>query len=73
MADVGEGVEAVAVGQPDIEQDDVVNGIGEQGEGLVRGGGRGDGVALLGEDGFEGVADFGFVVDDQDVVHKGSC
>ena len=36
------------------------------------GGGGGDDVAFLGEDGFEGVADFGFVVDDEDVVHKGS-
>ena len=70
LANVGEGVEAVAVGQPDVEQDDVVDGVGEQGEGLGGGGGGGDGVALLGEDGFEGVADSGFVVDDQDMVHR---
>ena len=36
LANVGEGVEAVAVGQPDVEQDDVVDGVGEQGEGFVR-------------------------------------
>ncbi len=70
LADVAEGVEAVAVGEPDVEEDGVVDGVGEQGEGFAGGGGSGDDVTLLGEDGFEGVADFGFVVDDEDVVHR---
>ncbi len=68
LADLGEGVEAVAVGQPDVEQDDVVGGVAEEGEGLGGGGGGGDEVALFVEDGFERVADLGFVVDDEDVV-----
>ena len=32
--------------------------------------GGGDGVAFFGEDRFESAADIGFVVDDQDVVHR---
>ncbi len=71
LADVGEGVEAVAVGQPDVEQDDVVGGVADELEGFGGGGGGGDGVALFGEDGVERLADLGFVVDDEDVVHGG--
>ena len=69
LADLGEGVEAVAVGQPDVEQDDVVGGVAEEVEGLGGGGGGGDEVVLFAEDGFERLADLGFVVDDEDVVH----
>ncbi len=68
LADVGEGVEAVAIGEPDVEQDDVVGGVADELEGLRGGGGGGDEVALLGEDGGERGQDIGFVVDDEDVV-----
>ena len=73
LADVGERVQAVAVGQPDVEQDGVVAGVGEQGEGFAGGCGGRHRITLLAEDALQRVADFGFVVDDQDVVHKGSC
>ncbi len=71
-ADGGEDVEAVAVGEPDVEQDGLVVGVAEQLEGFGGGAGGGDGVVLFAEDGFEGLADVGFVVDDENVVHKGS-
>ena len=70
-ANFGEDVEAVAVGQPDVEQDGLVGGVAEQREGFGGGAGGGDGVVLFAQDGFEGVADVGFVVDDENVVHKG--
>ena len=69
LANLGEGVEAVAVGQPDVEQDDIVGGVAEQFEGLSRGGGGGDEVVLFAEDALERFADLGFVVDDEYVVH----
>ena len=68
LADLVERVEAVAVGEPDVEQDDVVGGVAEEGEGFCGGGGGGDEVVLFFEDGFERVADLGLVVDDEDVV-----
>ena len=66
----GEDVEAVAVGQPDVEQDGLVVGVAEELEGFGGGAGGGDGVVLFAEDGFEGFADVGFVVDDENVVHR---
>ena len=77
-ADGGEDVEAVGfaagaawVGEPDVEQDGLVVGVAEELEGFGGGAGGGDDVVFLAEDGFEGVADVGFVVDDENVVHKG--
>ncbi len=70
-ADLGEGVEAVAVGEPDVEQDDVVGGVAQESKGLGGGGGGGDEVILFAEDGLERLADLGFVVDDEDVVSFG--
>ena len=76
-ADLVEGFEAVAVGQPDVEQHDVVDGVAREDEGFGGGAGGGDGVAFFAEDLFERVANLGFVVDDEDVVHgqqvSGSC
>ena len=68
-ADLGEDVEAVAVGQPDVEQDDIVDGVAKELQGLGGGGCGGDDVGLLFKDALERIADLGFVVDDEDVVH----
>ena len=38
LADLAEGLEAVAVGQPDVEQHDIVGGVAQQGEGFAGGG-----------------------------------
>ncbi len=70
-ADLAESFEAVAIRQPDVEQHDVVGGVAEQGEGFGGGSGGGDEVAFFREDAFKRLADLGFVVDDEDVVHKG--
>ncbi len=78
-ADGGEDVEAVGfsadaawVGEPDVEEDGLVVGVAEKLEGFGGGAGGGDDVVLFAEDGFEGLADVGFVVDDENVVHRGS-
>ena len=68
--DFGEDVEAVAVGEPDVEEDGLEVGVAEEGAGFGDGAGGGDGVVLFAEDGFEGLADVGLVVDDEDVVHR---
>jgi hypothetical protein len=77
-ADGGEDVEAIGftagaawVGEPDVEEDGLVVGIAEKLEGFGCGAGGGDDVVFLGEDGFEGLADVGFVVDDENVIHRG--
>jgi hypothetical protein len=77
-ADGSEDVEAIGfaggaawVGEPDVEEDGLVVSIAEKFEGLGGGAGGGDDVVFLVEDGFEGFADVGFVVDDENVVHKG--
>ena len=70
LADVGQRVETVAVGQPDVQQDDVVWRVGEQGECFARGCGRGNEVALFAEDALQRVADFGFVVNNENVIHR---
>ncbi len=72
VADLAEDVEAVAVGEPDVEEDGLEVGVAEEGAGFGDGAGGGDGVVLFAEDGFEGLADVGLVVDDEDVVHRGS-
>jgi hypothetical protein len=69
--DFGKHVEAVAVGEPDVEQHDVVGCILDEDERLGGGGGGGHGVALFAEYLFERGADFGFVVDDEDVMRHG--
>jgi hypothetical protein len=77
-ADGGEDVEAIGfaagaagVGEPDIKEDGLVDGVAEELESFGGGPGGGDDVVFLGEDGFERFADVGFVVDDENVVHKG--
>jgi hypothetical protein len=70
LADVCERVESVAVGQPDVQQNDVVRRVGEQGEGFCRGCGGGNEVALFAEDALQRVAAFGFIVNDENVVHR---
>ena len=77
-ADGGEDVEpvgfsasAVWVGEPDVEEDGLVVGVAEELESFGGGAGGGDGVVLFAEDGFERLADVGFVVDDENVVHRG--
>ena len=66
-----ENVEAVAVGQPYVEQHGLEVGVAHELERFLRGAGRGDGIVLLAKDGFERVADVGFVVDDENVIHRG--
>ena len=61
---------AAGIGEPDVEKDSLVVGVAEKLEGFGCGAGGGDDVVFLGEDGFEGLADVGFVVDDENVVHK---
>jgi hypothetical protein len=76
-ADGGEDVEAIGfsvgtagIREPDIEEDGLVVGVAKQFECFSGGAGGGDDVVFLGEDGFERLADVGFVVDDENVVHK---
>jgi hypothetical protein len=77
-SDGGEDVEAVGftagatrVGEPDVEDDGLVVGVAKELEGFGGGASGGDHVVFLAEDGFEGLSDIGFVVDDENVVHKG--
>jgi hypothetical protein len=70
-ADGGEYVEAVAIGKPDVEEHGLVVGVTNQLQGLSGGACGGDDVVFLVKDRFEGFADIGFVVDDENVVHKG--
>jgi hypothetical protein len=72
-ADFGEDVEAVAVGEPDVEEDGLEVGVAEERAGFGDGAGGRDGVVLFAEDGFERLADVGFVVDDEDVIHEEGC
>ena len=65
--------QTVAVGQPDIQQDGIENRIADQVQPFGRGAGRGDGVAFLGEDGFQGAANIRFVVDHQNMVHRSTA
>src|SRR5271154_5001973 len=47
LADLGEGFEAVAIGKPDVQQNDIVGGIAEEFEGFGCSGGCGDEVILF--------------------------
>ncbi len=69
LMNVGEHVEPVAIGQPDVEQNHVVGCVLEQRQSLGRVGRRGHAVALFAQNLFERVADLFFVVDDQNVIH----
>ena len=65
--DAGECFEAIHAGEPDVEKDDIEATVGRAFEGAF-GGFRGFcDVAFVGENGREGFADAGFVVNDQDV------
>ena len=64
LANLAQGVEAIAIGQPDIEQHDVVGGIAQQGQRLARGGRGGDDVTFFFENALERLADLSLVVDD---------
>ena len=66
----GEDVEAVAVGQPDVEEHGLVVSVAQKLEGFGRGAGGGDDVVFLAQDGFQRFADVGFVVNDENMVHK---
>ncbi len=68
---MGEDVQAVAVGEPDVEEDGGEVGVTGQGERFGDRAGGGHGVLLFAKDGFERVADVSFVVDDEDGKHKG--
>ena len=45
--DVGEDVEAVAIGQPDVEQNDVVGRVLDEHQGFSGGGGGGHAIAFF--------------------------
>ena len=62
--------EAIAVGQPDVEQHDVVDRVARQNERVGRVAGGGDGVAFFAQNLFERIANLGFIVHDEDVIHK---
>ncbi len=68
-----QGLEAVAVGQPDVEEDDIglAGGVDVERFGAARGGG--DLETVVGEDAAEGGENAGFVVDDegQGTSHRG--
>src|SRR5262249_46063176 len=69
--DAGKGFETVHAGEPDVEEDHIKAAVGCPLDGaLGRVGGFGD-VAFVGEDGRQGFADAGFVVDDKDLRFRG--
>ncbi len=71
--DVGKHIESVAVGQPDVEEYDVIGRVFNEHEGLSRGGA---GVATPYPSSrrisSSEVQNFRFVVDHQDVIHAGA-
>jgi hypothetical protein len=69
LVDVGEHVESVTVGQPDVEQNHVVGGVIEQHQSLGRVGRRGHSIALLAENLLERRANLVLVVHYQNVIH----
>jgi len=65
--DAAQGFEAVHAGEPDVQENDVEAAVGGAFQSAFGGfSGFGD-VAFVGEDGREGFANAGFVVDDEDV------
>ncbi len=64
-----QSVEAVDAGHPDIEQDNIEGGFSNQVEAGFAALGSGSGVAFIGEDAGEGIANAAFIVNDQYVMH----
>jgi hypothetical protein len=69
--DLGQQVEAVAVGEPDVEDGEVVEAALELAPGLLDAAGERGPVALVGEDLGQGRADARLVIDDEYVLHEG--
>ena len=65
LANSLQSFEAVDAGQPDIEQDHVERGFAQQVEAGLAASDRGSGVAFVGQNAGEGVANSGFVVNDE--------
>ena len=68
--DSPQNVETVTVGQPDVEKDCLVRDVAEHGECFASRSSSGDGVILFAQDRFQRFADVGFVVNDQNVIHR---
>ena len=62
--------QSIAIGQPDIQQYGIENGIANQVEPFGCSTGGGDGVAFLGEDRLQSAANIRLVVDHKDVIHR---
>jgi hypothetical protein len=66
--DAGQEIDAAFAGEGEVEEQEVVGVAGEEVEAGVAVGGEVDAEALEHEEGFEGFADAGFVVDDEDAL-----
>ena len=73
LANLLQDLQTIPVGQPDIQQHGVKNGIANQIKPFGGGAGGGDGVAFLGENRFQGAANIRLVVDDKNVVHRSTA
>ena len=71
LANLLQRLEAVDAGQPDIEQHHVKCSLAQQVEAGFATLDRGCGVAFVGQNAGQGVANSGFVINDQDVMHVG--
>ena len=69
--DAGQEIDAAFAGQREVEEQEVVGVAGEEIETGVAVGGEIDAEALEHEEGFEGLADTGFVVDYEDFLAHG--
>ena len=68
--DVSENIEAVTIGEPDVEQDDVVGCVLDEHKSLSRGGSRSNAVAFFAENLFERGANLRLIIDHEDMIHE---
>ena len=69
FADFSQSIEAVDAGKPDVEQDDVERRLLHHVEASLAAFDGRDGVSLVGENSGEGVANSGFIVNNEDARH----
>ena len=60
----------IPIGQPDVQQHHIVGRVADQRQAFVAGGRSRHRIGLFAKDLFERLANLGFVIDDQDVVHE---